>query len=153
MMYQNYRDSNDEYMEQSPYDDEDYPENPRAAMFSRSRSPQISQAYRNKNLSPYGRPGVGGVIPLNKISTGTIDQVYLATRLAITDIVRGNKEALPLIFDDCFAMYDNERLNGALKFLYKNVDSQIIIFTCHTREESALKSNKAKFNYIKIDEN
>ena len=93
------------------------------------------------------------VIPLNKISTGTIDQVYLATRLAITDIVRGNKEALPLIFDDCFAMYDNERLNGALKFLYKNVDSQIIIFTCHTREESALKSNKAKFNYIKIDEN
>jgi len=68
MMYQNYRDSNDEYMEQSPYDDEDYPENPRAAMFSRSRSPQISQAYRNKNLSPYGRPGVGGVIPLNKMS-------------------------------------------------------------------------------------
>ena len=67
MMYQNYRDSNEEYMEQSPYDDEDYPENPRA-MFSRSRSPQISQAYRNKNLSPYGRPGVGGVIPLNKMS-------------------------------------------------------------------------------------
>ena len=68
MMYQNYRDSNDEYMDQSPYEDEDYPENPRTAMFSRSRSPQISQAYRNKDLSPYGRPGVGGVIPLNKMS-------------------------------------------------------------------------------------
>jgi hypothetical protein len=71
MPYQNYRDSNDEYMDQTPYDDEEYPgyqENPRTAQFSRSRSPQATQAYRNKNLSPYGRPGVGGVIPLNKMS-------------------------------------------------------------------------------------
>ena len=66
---QYYRD-NDEYME-SPYDDEDYPqyqENPRTAMYSRSRSPQMNQNYRNNNLSPYGRPGMGGVIPLNKMS-------------------------------------------------------------------------------------
>ena len=66
---QYYRD-NDEYME-SPYDDEDYPqyqENPRTAMYSRSRSPQMNQNYRNNNLSPYDRPGMGGVIPLNKMS-------------------------------------------------------------------------------------
>ena len=69
-MYQNYRDNNDDYMDQTPYDDEDYqgyPDNPRTAMFSRSRSPQATQGYRNKNLSPYDRP-VGGVIPLNKMS-------------------------------------------------------------------------------------
>ena len=69
MMYQNYRD-NDDYMDQTPYDEEDYqgyPDNPRTAMFSRSRSPQANQGYRNKNLSPYDRP-VGGVIPLNRMS-------------------------------------------------------------------------------------
>ena len=71
MQYQNYRDSNDEYMDQTPYDDEEYPgyqEKPRTAQFSRSRSPQATQVYRNKNLSPYGGPRMGGVIPLNKMS-------------------------------------------------------------------------------------
>ena len=69
MMHQNYRDSNDDYIEQSPYDDEEgYQENPRTAMYSRSRSPQVNQAYRNKNLSPYGHPGAGGVVPFNKMS-------------------------------------------------------------------------------------
>ena len=71
MMYQNYRDSNDEYMDQTPYDDDDYQgyqDNPRGPIYSRSRSPQVSQVYRGKNLSPYGRPGMGGVIPLNKMS-------------------------------------------------------------------------------------
>ena len=71
MAYQNFRDSNDDYMEQSPYDDEDYQgyqDNPRNAMISRNRSPQATQGYRNKNLSPYGRPGAGGVVPFNKMS-------------------------------------------------------------------------------------
>ena len=70
MNNRNYRD-NDEYME-SPYDDdEDYPpyqENSRNAFYPRSRSPQMANNYRNKNLSPYGRPGMGGVIPMNKMS-------------------------------------------------------------------------------------
>ena len=71
MNYQNFRDSNDDYIEQSPYDDEDYQgyqENPRNAILSRSRSPQAAQGYRNKNLSPYGHPGAGGVVPFNKMS-------------------------------------------------------------------------------------
>jgi hypothetical protein len=71
MMHQNYRDSNDDYMEQPPYDDEDYQgyqENPRTAMLSRNRSPKVNQAYRNKNLSPYGHPRGGGVVPFNKMS-------------------------------------------------------------------------------------
>ena len=66
MMYRN-----DEYME-SPYEDDDYQgyenENPRTAMYSRSRSPQIPQPYRGKNMSPNARPGAGGIIPFNKMS-------------------------------------------------------------------------------------
>lgn len=92
------------------------------------------------------------VIPLDKISTGTMDQVYLALRLAISDIVCTGKENLPLLFDDCFAMYDNDRLEAALKFLSTFNHSQIIIFTCHTRERSLLLFNRILFNSIDIEQ-
>jgi DNA repair exonuclease SbcCD ATPase subunit len=91
------------------------------------------------------------VISLDKLSTGTMDQIYLALRLAISDIVCTNREKLPLLFDDCFAMYDNERLESTLKFLSSNIDSQIIIFTCHTRERALLSHNKVPFNSIDIE--
>ena len=65
-MYQN-----DEYIE-SPYDDDDYQgydnENPRTALYSRSRSPKIPQNYASKNISPHSRPVVGGIVPINKMS-------------------------------------------------------------------------------------
>lgn len=89
-------------------------------------------------------------IKLESLSTGTIDQIYLALRLAISDIICTNKEKLPLLFDDCFAMYDNDRLKSTLEFLHKNIDTQIIIFTCHTREKEFLSKLGLKFNYIEI---
>ena len=89
-------------------------------------------------------------IRLESLSTGTIDQVYLALRLAISDIICNNKEKLPLLFDDCFAMYDNDRLTSTLKFLHNNIDTQIIIFTCHTRERELLSRLGLDFNYIEI---
>ena len=93
----------------------------------------------------------GKVIDLDKISTGTMDQIYLALRLAISDIVCTGRERLPLLFDDCFAMYDNDRLESTLKYMSSNVDSQIIIFTCHTRERALLSHNRIPFNSIDIE--
>ena len=70
-IYNNNRDSNDAYLH-SPYDDEDDyeaipPENhsQRMGMIYRNRSPVINLNRRNKNTSPYGRPGA---IPINKMS-------------------------------------------------------------------------------------
>ena len=72
--YNNFnRDSNDDYF-QSPYEDDDYQpyprESQRTGMFYRERSPVINlnkknKKNKNKNISPYGRPGV---IPINKMS-------------------------------------------------------------------------------------
>ncbi len=92
----------------------------------------------------------GKKISLESLSTGTIDQVYLALRLAISDIICFNKEKLPLLFDDCFAMYDNNRLKSTLEFLHNNIDTQIIIFSCHTREKELLSTLGLDFNYIEI---
>lgn len=90
------------------------------------------------------------VIPLSQVSTGTMDQIYLAMRLASTDIIKGDNEPLPLLFDDSFAMYDNERIEYALKYLSENIKAQILIFTCHTREQALLAHNNIPFNKISI---
>lgn len=92
----------------------------------------------------------GNIVSIDKLSTGTIDQIYLALRLAIADIICTNKERLPLLFDDCFAMYDNVRLCSTLKYLSNNINSQVIIFTCHTREDEILKREEIKYNSINI---
>lgn len=92
------------------------------------------------------------VIQLSKLSTGTIDQVYLSLRLAIVDIINKDKECLPLIFDDCFAMYDNGRLESTLKLLRDRINAQQLIFTCHTRENALLNHNNIKHQYINIDD-
>ena len=90
------------------------------------------------------------IISLEQLSTGTIDQIYLAVRLAIADIINGANEKLPLIFDDCFAMYDDDRIKLTLKWLIDNYEGQLIIFTCHNREETILNQLGIDFNKITI---
>ncbi len=70
------------------------------------------------------------------LSGGAIDRVYLALRLAATDILTGDGEPLPLLLDDIFTQYDDESCRNALEFLKgyivkTGVVSQILFFTCH----------------------
>ena len=88
------------------------------------------------------------LIPMNQMSSATIDQIYLALRLATAGLM--NKDKLPLFLDDSFVNYDNSRLRSVLDYLYKNYKSQIIMFTSHTREEDTLHSMGVKFNLLKI---
>lgn len=92
----------------------------------------------------------GRFMPLSQASIGTIDQIYLALRLAIADIINSNDNILPLIFDDCFAMYDNNRLEATLRFL-SSLNSQILVFTCHTRENDISSHNSIKANSFCIN--
>ena len=88
------------------------------------------------------------LIPLNQMSSATIDQVYLALRLAAAKLM--SNEMFPLFLDDSFVNYDNQRLKVVLDYLYQNYKSQIIIFTCHTREEEMLRLSGAEFDFIKM---
>lgn len=94
----------------------------------------------------------GKIIELSNTSTGTIDQIYLALRLAIIDLINNNRNYLPLIFDDCFAMYDNDRLTSTLNFLSR-LNTQVLIFTCHTREKEIIDYNDIKALKLNIVEN
>ncbi|MBD9007561.1 MAG: hypothetical protein EGQ98_04200, partial [Clostridium sp.] len=57
------------------------------------------------------------LVPLENVSSGTMDQVYLALRLAAAKLLQGSSSGFPLIFDDSFTQYDDERLKTALEWL------------------------------------
>ena len=57
---------------------------------------------------------------------------------------------MPLIFDDSFTQYDDERLKTALEWLASAYGGQIIIFTCHRREAQMLRARQVEFQLIEM---
>lgn len=71
----------------------------------------------------------------NLLSGGTIEQIYLSLRIAAAEILTRGKENLPLIFDEAFSQYDDERVLNTLRFFRNNMTGgQVILFTCKKRE-------------------
>lgn len=132
----------------------------------------------------------GKIVPIEDVSSGTMDQIYLALRLAAARLIQGDTGAaastsavsagasasaagastgaagvqtstasacagavearLPLIFDDSFAMYDEQRLASALRYITEIHHGQILLFTCHTREQRILENEDVTFNLIEM---
>lgn len=60
-------------------------------------------------------------------------------------------ESMPIILDEAFAYYDEERLENILKYLNEECkDNQIIIFTCTDRENNILSKNNINYNLINL---
>ena len=69
------------------------------------------------------------------LSAGTADQLYLAARLAICQLVLPAEKEIPLILDDALANFDDDRCAAALRWLRREAEHrQILLFTCHSRE-------------------
>ena len=91
----------------------------------------------------------GEYVNLERFSTGTIEQVNLALRLAYIDTI--SKEKLPIILDEAFAFYDDERLANIMRFLNKEYeDRQVIIFTCSNREKKIIDEENIPVNIVLI---
>ncbi|MBP3597546.1 MAG: AAA family ATPase [Clostridia bacterium] len=92
----------------------------------------------------------GRYIPAELLSIGTIDQLYLSLRLAVLEEI--STETIPIILDEAFAYFDNERLENILDFISKEYpNNQIIIFTSSTREIEILKELKiTNYNLIEL---
>lgn len=86
-------------------------------------------------------------VMMNYLSTGTMEQLYLALRLVAADLLFKDKN-MPLILDDAFAYYDEARLTDTLCELTQNTDRQILIFTCHKRESQILDKYEIPYHYI-----
>ena len=69
------------------------------------------------------------------LSAGASDQLYLAVRLAICELVLPEEHAAPIILDDALANFDDDRCAAALEWLkVEGRKRQILLFTCHSRE-------------------
>ncbi len=66
-----------------------------------------------------------------ELSRGTIDQLYLAARLALIDLLYQEAQP-PLLMDDPFVTFDPQRRQAALRLCREIAQThQVLFFTCH----------------------
>ena len=65
-------------------------------------------------------------------SDGTMDQLYLALRLAVAEALTPDA---PLVLDDALVRFDDQRLAAAVSLLRREAETkQVLLFTCQSRE-------------------
>ena len=78
------------------------------------------------------------------LSAGAADQLYLAVRLAICELVLPDEREVPIILDDALANFDDHRCAAALGWLRAESEKrQILLFTCHSREAEFFRDDPA----------
>lgn len=76
--------------------------------------------------------GNGMLFQVNELSRGTLDQLYISLRLAISDVM-SDQHRLPFIIDDAFLNFDSIRLRRMIDILSNLAQKQqIILLTCRT---------------------
>jgi uncharacterized protein YhaN len=87
-------------------------------------------------------------VNMEYLSTGTVEQIYLAIRLTIANILMS--EELPIVMDDIFVTYDYHRLNETLSCLGEYGNRQIIIFATNPGIKDMFTNMGIECNYIAI---
>ncbi len=98
------------------------------------------QIDKNLNISLL-EPGRQRYIDLSSVSMGTVDQVYFAFRIALADILYKGSGRLPLILDDSFTQYDDDRLLKVMELLMSfSRERQVILFCARQKELDVINS-------------
>ena len=80
----------------------------------------------------------GSFMPVNGVSGGEKEQIYLATRLALAEVVARDERQL-VVLDDVLTATDSGRLGRTLRILKETSDKiQLVILTCHPERYGAL---------------
>lgn len=122
------------------------------AEISRYVSLFTAGAYDSVRLDEQGQLQIlteGREVRPELLSRGTLEQIYLALRLAVGNVVT-KEEPLPILLDEAFAMYDDDRLAQTLQTL-SMLQNQIFLFTCQKREVEMLKKMKLDYNLIEME--
>ena len=90
------------------------------------------------------------IYPLSTFSAGCRDAAGLSLRLALTRVI--TSEPLPLLFDEVTARLDGERTQNLLTHLSRLAEggTQILLFTCHSREEKMLAADGKAYTKISL---
>jgi len=74
----------------------------------------------------------GVAVPVEGMSEGTRDQLFLALRLAAIELHQTNHEPMPLILDDLLITFDDDRTRAILPLLRDLAGTtQVLLFTHH----------------------
>lgn len=91
----------------------------------------------------------GNYEPVAKLSVGAIDQLYLSLRLSMVEEL--SEEKMPIILDEAFAYYDEQRLENIFDYIKERFKyHQIIIFTCTDREKNIMDKLNIDYNLINL---
>lgn len=98
---------------------------------------QITDGAYIRIVAPGDRPALlaetkeRGMLDSAFLSRGTQEQLYLAMRFALCDAA-SREHPLPLLLDDLFVHFDEQRLNHTIPVLQQLAQTrQVILFTCH----------------------
>ena len=89
------------------------------------------------------------LVPLSALSRGTMDLIYLAMRMELLQVL-STDTILPLLLDDSFVQLDDSRTSNLLNYLVRNRQGQVLLLTCHSREESILKAQAVPYHRITL---
>ena len=75
----------------------------------------------------------GETIPVDKLSRGTREAVYLSLRMALVGAYARRGAVIPMVLDDVLVNFDGQRAHAAADLLcdFARSGHQILMFTCH----------------------
>ncbi len=124
-----------------------------ASIFTKLTKGKYNKVLLDRDMTPSAQE-TGDILSHEAflLSQGTADQLYLAVRLAICDMVL--PEGVPILLDDALVTFDDERMAAALDYLMElSQKRQILLFTCQHRELRYLTSAHAgRFHEVVPDQ-
>ena len=111
-----------------------------AEIFRRLTAGRYEKVLFSRDFSLETEEEAGGTAhSVQLLSQGAADQLYLAVRLAICDMVLPEDKSAPLVLDDALLSFDEDRLHAALDYLVEESSRrQILLFSCQKREQEYL---------------
>ena len=111
------------------------------AMLHRIAGGKLGRIRFSEGLMPSGLAieAADGPIAIDDASGGEREQIFLATRLALADVLAREERQL-VIFDDVLTATDTARMARITRLLDESADkAQIVILTCHPERYGALE--------------
>ena len=125
-----------------------------ASIFTNLTGGRYNKVVLDRSMTPSAQQA-GQLLPheAGQLSQGTEDQLYLAVRLAICEMVLPPENAVPILLDDALVNFDDERMASALDYLLElSAQRQILLFTCQRREGDYLNwAYPDRFHHIKLE--
>lgn len=125
-----------------------------ASIFTNLTGGRYNKVVLDRSMTPSAQEA-GQLLPheADLLSQGAADQLYLAVRLAICEMVLPAENAVPILLDDALVNFDDERMASALDYLLElSSQRQILLFTCQRREGDYLNwAYPERFHHIKLE--